>query len=138
MSFGTQPSLEAEKQVRRYSAVTDALVQPMTNLSRYVKFLFVFYIVISLLYIVAHFYSLMKGNYFMRDLESLAAVGSSSGEIVGRITFEPQQGVPKPFEIKLDHIPQDLVYSKLFQYALKPTKIIPYFLRMKSNPLSTG
>jgi hypothetical protein len=36
----------------------------------------------------------------------------------------------------LQQVPVDILVSKLFQYALKPNKIIPYFLKGSDTPIS--
>ena len=137
------------------------VVQPLLGLSRYIKALFVLYIFVSLLYTLAHFYMLFQNNFYGKSPSytsthiSSTIAGTSSGiivssdqqrtgSVIGKILIDNQPSstsndnygvIATPTDSLLfEEVSDNLLFSKMFQYALQPTKVIPYFFRMPTKP----
>eukprot|EP00158_Paraphelidium_tribonemae_P002893 Partr_v1_DN25762_c0_g1_i2_m74700 putative Inherit from opiNOG: Glycosyltransferase-like len=141
---------------RRYSPkrfTTTDFLPSMTGFSRYIKALFVLYIVVSLLYTLVHFYSLFQANYgifgsssssssrtvvgkFVLDGSGRTSTAGSDGAWTGRfsaVMAADGSGEESVASVPFDDVTDSMLYSKMFQYALQPTRVVPYFFRMSSR-----
>ena len=121
-------------------------------LHRILKLVFMGYLVLSLLYSFMYF---IPGQLYRHRRSSPQQQQSSSARVMGKILLNGHKDTAQDSSAStsiwsgrfsvitendlnpLQDVSDDLLYSKLFQYALKPSKIIPYFFRAEYKPTHT-
>lgn len=167
---------------QRRTFMDSALHYLFGSLSKSIRVLFIIYIIVSLVYTFAHFFTLFhRGQQTTVDtipssqsllqegqtvvgkivldkqpLDSPAGENTADTVLTGRFSLvaeansSPQSMFHIPHYIitlcidsiytagfslaSLNDVPNNMLISKLFQYALQPTTIIPYYLKMNNNP----